>query len=137
MDPKIDKKYRNCLFNMIWNEFDRLERRITSAHIDALPSDALQSMHDGLHHRNKMIDQYVGYKMGLREEEVEAVFDKRDGIFTKKRGGEFITKEEKAFVGKPEKKPRKSTRPAKSQAAAKAKKKKSAKTSAVLSRKRK
>jgi hypothetical protein len=110
---------------MIWAEFDKLERRISSAHIDALPSDALQSTHEGFRHRNKMIDQYVGYKLGLRPEEVEAVFDKRDGVFPIARGAAA------------EKKPRKSKRPAKSQAAAKAKKKKSAKTSAVLSRKRK
>lgn len=126
-EAKIDKQYRKCLFEMIWNEFDRLERRITSEHIDTLPTEALQRTHESLQRRNYIIDLEVSNKMGLREEEVVAMFDKRDGVFTRKRGGTFVTREEKAFVGKPEKKPRKSKRPAKSQAAAKAKKKKSAK----------
>ena len=127
-ESKIDKQYRKCLFEMLWNEFDKFERRLSSEHIEAVESDSLQHMHESLQRRNYIIDLDVGRKLGLRPEEVAAVFDKRDGVFTSKRGGEFITREEKAFVGKPEKKPRKSKRPAKSQAAAKAKKKKSART---------
>jgi len=125
MESKIDKQYRKCLFEMIWNEFDKLSRRITSEHIDALPSDSLQSLHESLQRRNYIIDLNISNKTGLREAEVAAVFDKRGGVFPIARGAAA------------EKKPRKSKRPAKSQAAAKAKKKKSAKTSAVLSRKRK
>jgi hypothetical protein len=120
MESQISKQYRKILFELLWAEFDRLERRLTSVHIDALPAEVLQHLHESLHSRNKMIDQYVGAGLDLDAKEVTDIFDKRDGVFTRKRGEVYVTKEEKAFVKKQEKKPRKNKRPAKSQAAAKA-----------------